>query len=150
MLRLSIVTTAEHRQGAATTDDGDLPHGTIVLKHLVVPWAGTKRIVCADSYFASVTAALQLLGMGLCFIGVVKTATPGYPMGALSVIPVEARGQHVAYTHSTADGVTDWMACCGWTGNAATSSRLPPPVSWVLRTSGCAGARRVPTPSAWR
>jgi len=31
MLRLSIVTTAEHRQGAATTEDGDLAHGTNVL-----------------------------------------------------------------------------------------------------------------------
>jgi len=31
MLRLSIVTTAEHRQGAATTEDGDLLHGTNVL-----------------------------------------------------------------------------------------------------------------------
>ena len=110
MLRLSIVTTAEHRQGAATTEDGDLPHGTIVLKHLVAPWAGTKRKVCADSYFAIVTAARQLLGMGLRFIGVVKTATRGYPMGALSVIPHEARGQHVSYNHSTADGVMDLMA----------------------------------------
>jgi len=109
MLRLSIVTTAEHRQGAATTEDGDLPHGTIVLKHLVTPWAGTKRIVCADSHFASVMAACQLLGMVLRFIDVVKTATRGYPMGDLSVIPHEARGQHVAYTHSTADGVTDLM-----------------------------------------
>jgi len=72
--------------------------------------AGTKRIVCADSYFASVTAARQLLGMGLRFIGVVKTATRGYPMGALSVITLKARGQHVAYTHATADGVTDLMA----------------------------------------
>ena len=110
MLRLSIVTTAEHRQGAATTNDGDLPHGAIVLKHLVAPWAGTKRIVCADSYFASVTAARQLLGMGLRFIGVFMTATRGYRMGALSVIPLEAWGQHVAYTHSTADGVTYMMA----------------------------------------
>jgi len=48
--------------------------------------------------------------MGLRFIGVVKTATRGYPMGALSVIPLKARGQHVAYTHATADGVTDLMA----------------------------------------
>jgi len=110
MLRLRIVTTAEHQQGAATTEDGNLPQGTIVLKHLVAPWAGTKRIVCADSYFVSVTAACQLLGIGLRFIGVVETATRGDPMGALSVIPFEARGQHVAYTLSTADNVTDLMA----------------------------------------
>jgi len=86
MLRLSIVTTAEHRQGAATTEDGDLPHGTIVLKHLVAPWADTERMVWADSYFASETAARQLLGMGLHFIGVVKTATRGYPIVGGSAI----------------------------------------------------------------
>eukprot|EP00168_Porphyra_purpurea_P004846 TRINITY_DN15871_c0_g1_i1.p2 TRINITY_DN15871_c0_g1~~TRINITY_DN15871_c0_g1_i1.p2 ORF type:complete len:160 (-),score=11.26 TRINITY_DN15871_c0_g1_i1:9-488(-) len=48
--------------------------------------------------------------MGLRFIGVVKTATRGYPMGALSVLPLEQRGEHVSYTHATADSVADLMA----------------------------------------
>jgi len=67
-------------------------------------------VVCAESYFASVTAAQQLLGMGLRFIWVVKRATRSLPMGSLSAIPLEARGQHVSYTHSTADGLPDLMA----------------------------------------
>jgi len=110
MLQLSIVTTAEHRQQTATGDDDGLPHGTAVLRKLVAEWAGSRRVVCADSYFASVTAAQQLLGMGLRFIGVIKTATRGIPMSSLSTIPLEARGQHVSYTHATADGVPDLMA----------------------------------------
>ena len=44
------------------------------------PWANTDRVVCADSYFASVQAALRLKAMGLRFIGTVKTATKGFPM----------------------------------------------------------------------
>jgi len=48
--------------------------------------------------------------MGLRFIGVVKTGTKGFPLGALSVLPLEERGEHVSYVHTTADGVTDMMA----------------------------------------
>jgi len=108
--KLSILTTAEHRKQTATGSEDGLPHGTAVLKKLVPPLAGSRRVVCADSYFASVAAAQQLLGMGLRFIGVVKTATRGFPMGSLSAIPLEARGQHVSYSHSTADGAPDLMA----------------------------------------
>ncbi len=38
---------------------------------------------CADSYFASVPAALLLLRHGLRFIGVIKTATKQYPYKVL-------------------------------------------------------------------
>jgi len=110
MLQFRIVSTAEHRQQMATGDDDGLPHGTAVLRKLVDAWAGSRRVVCANVSFASVTAAQQLLGMGLRFIGVIKTATSGFPMSSLSKIPLEARGQHVSYTHSTADGVPDLMA----------------------------------------
>lgn len=110
MLRLSVVTSAEYQQAMDDTHDDALPHGTHVLKRLVAPWAGTQRVVCADSYFASVTAATQLRGMGLRFIGVVKTATRGYPMQALSTLEVTARGDHATYFHTTAEGVVDLMA----------------------------------------
>eukprot|EP00170_Pyropia_yezoensis_P000630 contig_2981_g631 len=110
MLKLSVVTTAEYEKSAAGDNDADLPHGTTVLKRLVAPWAGTQRIICADSYFASVATAQQLLTMGLRFVGVVKTATRGYPMGALSAIPLQSRGQHVSFSHVNADNVTDLMA----------------------------------------
>ena len=81
MLRLKLV------KGADLVDDDDdgipheggLLHGTNVLKHVVSPWFGSHRVVCADSYFASVGAAKELFRNGLRFIGVVKTATKGFP-----------------------------------------------------------------------
>jgi len=57
MLRLHLVTTAADQHAHLSADDSRLLHGTAVLHHLVGPWAGTGRIVCADSYFASVEAA---------------------------------------------------------------------------------------------
>jgi len=99
MLRLSVVTSAEHERATGTDNDDGLPHGASVLKWLVAPWAGTQQVVCVDSYFASVAAANQLLTTGLRFIGVVKTATRGYPMKALSTLEVDTRGENATYTH---------------------------------------------------
>ena len=68
-------------------DDRDnLPHGTKVLKELVMPWANTDRIVCADSYFASVPDAKEFWKHGLRFIGLIKTETRKFPMAYLSNI----------------------------------------------------------------
>jgi len=110
MQNLSIVKTAEYRKDDAESNENDLPHGVALLKKLVAHWAGTTRVVCADSYFVSVAAAQHLLGMGLRFIGVVKMATRGYPVSTLSTLPLEDRGEHVAYVHKTADGVVDMVA----------------------------------------
>ena len=63
-----------------------LLHGTQVLKGLVIPWANSDRVVCADSYFASVGAVEELKRIGLRFIGVINTATRRYPQNALSRI----------------------------------------------------------------
>ena len=38
-------------------DIDNLPHGKKLLNELVMPWANTNRIVCEDSYFASVSDA---------------------------------------------------------------------------------------------
>ena len=55
MMRLGVVKSA--RNGEYQQDDKDnLPHGTKVLKELVIPWANIDRIFCAESYFASVPA----------------------------------------------------------------------------------------------
>jgi len=51
------MTTAEHREDTMTGDDDNFPHGTTVTKKILAPWKGTKRVVCADSYFESVTGA---------------------------------------------------------------------------------------------
>ena len=55
----------------------------------------------ADSYFASVQAALRLKAMGLRFIGTVKTATRGFPMHYLQrVILPGGKGDHKALLHT--------------------------------------------------
>jgi ribosomal protein L37AE/L43A len=58
-------------------------HGCNVLYELVRPWAYTNATVVADSYFASVQAAIRLKQIGLRFIGTVKTATKQFPMSYL-------------------------------------------------------------------
>lgn len=105
MLRLRLVRTAEEDHAHLNETDSGLLHGTQVLKDLVSPWAQTSRIVCADSYFASVTSALELEKMGLRFIGVIKTATRQYPMQALSNIELSERGQKGALVHKRCDRI---------------------------------------------
>jgi Transposase IS4 len=49
----------------------------------VKPWKNTNRIVCADSYFASVQVAKELLQWKMKFIGVIKNSHKDYPMELL-------------------------------------------------------------------
>jgi hypothetical protein len=72
--------------------ENGLLHGTVILKQLVEPWAFSDHTICADSYFASVSAALHLKRIGLRFIGVIKTATRQYPMPYLSRVELHTRG----------------------------------------------------------
>ena len=82
-------------------DNGDFLHGCNVLVELARPWANTDRVVVADSYFASVQAALRLKAMGLRFIGTVKTATRGFPMHYLQrVLLPGGKGDHKALLHT--------------------------------------------------
>jgi hypothetical protein len=56
-------------------DDVDgLNHGTKVLLQLVKPWYHSNRVVVANSYFASVECADELVKRNLRFIGVVKSS----------------------------------------------------------------------------
>jgi len=41
-----------------------VPHGGNALMALVTPWALGNRIICADSFFAPVSAAEALRGIG--------------------------------------------------------------------------------------
>ena len=66
-------------------EDGIL-HGSHILKYLTLPWAKSKRGVCTDLYFASITLAEELMKIKLRFIGVVKTARKKFPMQYLSSI----------------------------------------------------------------
>jgi hypothetical protein len=93
MMRLKLVKTAEEEGTHAQPGDDGLLHGTAVLKYLVLPWARTDRIVCADSYFASVGTLKELKRLGLRFIGVVKTATKQFPQSYLANLEMRERGE---------------------------------------------------------
>ena len=99
MLRLKLVKTKEEEETHFKEDDTGLLHGTKVLKYLVEPWVMSDRIVCADSYFASIPAALELRRVGLRFIGVVKTAKKMYPMSYLSQVRFATRGDRKGLLH---------------------------------------------------
>ena len=73
-----------------------MQHGTAILKYLVVPWDNSERGVCADSYFASISSAEEMMRIGIHFIGVVNTATKKLLMAYLLSIELdEGRGQRV-------------------------------------------------------
>ena len=64
------------------------------MKQLFAPWRNNGRVVCADSYFASVPCAIAMRDMGLRFIGVVKTATNKYPQHYLSTFELPEKGDY--------------------------------------------------------
>jgi Transposase IS4 len=62
MLQLRVVKSEGEKELQVNKDDDTtLNHGTKVLMDLVKPWKNSNRIVCADSYFASVQCARELL-----------------------------------------------------------------------------------------
>ena len=95
MMRLKLVKTSGE-EAECVEHDGNLNHGTNVLLELTEAWHNTSipRIVCADSYFASVQAADQMYGKKMRFIGPVKTATKGFPLKTLQSIELEKRGDY--------------------------------------------------------
>ena len=117
MLRLKLVKGADlpgSEEEQFGNNDDSLLHGTNVLKHVVSPWFGSNRVVCADSYFASVGAAKELFRNGLRFIGVVKTATRGYPKSFLTSVELQNRGDFVALRSNATEnspelGAMVWM-----------------------------------------
>ena len=72
--------------GKESGNGDDLIHGYKVLKELIEPCYHTHRVVCADSYFASVLTANELMWLGMRFIGVVKTASKQFPMAYLQAL----------------------------------------------------------------
>ncbi len=115
MMRLKLVKSAKERAREEDMDGDDEAqelHGTKVLLELLEPWASTKRrIVCADSYFASVRAAVRLDEINFGFQGPIKTATTGFPMKALGEVAFKDRGE-VAALVAEVQGVD--MAAVAW------------------------------------
>ena len=56
MMRLRVVKSVKNEE-EQKDDRYNLPHGKKFLKELLMPWANTDRIVCAESYFASVPSS---------------------------------------------------------------------------------------------
>ena len=105
MLRLKLVKTkVEETSNQEEDHDDDMLHGTEILLLLIEPWNFSDRIVCADSYFASVMAANELLKVKMRFIGVVKTATTKYPMKYLNTLELQERGDRSGLIAKDEDG----------------------------------------------
>ena len=75
MPHLLIVKSAEDSDLHILDNDEGIEHGTSILKYIFLYLANTRLGVCADSYFASVSSAEEIIKIGPRFIGVVKTAT---------------------------------------------------------------------------
>ena len=89
----------------------ELGAGTATTLRLSEPWHGSGRIVCGDSWFASVKTAIELRRKGLFFTGIVKTAHRMFPLKALGVhCPLE-RGSTVTAT-AVEDGID--IIAHGW------------------------------------
>jgi Transposase IS4 len=108
-LKLVKVVEGEANEWNAPASDG-LPHGGTVLKELVLPWANTGRLVCADSYFASVATAEALLRTGLKFFGVIKNATRKFPMPFLGNYLLGSSGQQKGLIARGDDGPPRMLA----------------------------------------
>ena len=111
MMQIKIVETAEE-EGEHTREDQDgMLHGTCVMLNLLAPWHHDgERVVCGDSYFASVSAVTEMKKVGLRFIGVIKTATKQFPMAYLSSREVIERGNNSALYTKNEDGGIELLA----------------------------------------
>jgi hypothetical protein len=110
MIQLKIVKTATEQQNLEVDHDERILHGTKIIKELVKPWSYTDRMVCADSYFASVGAADALKLLKFRFIGVVKTATRHFPMSYLNTLVLNDRGDRQGVVRRDINGQPDLMA----------------------------------------
>jgi Transposase IS4 len=110
ILRLWLVKTAEEEAFHATESADGLLHGTKILMYLIVPWHFSDRMVCADSYFASVGAAEELPQMRMRFLGVVITSTKKFQMNYLSNKELHERGDRRGLITKDHDGTPRLIA----------------------------------------
>ena len=111
MMQIKIVETAEEEDANQQVDDDGQLHGTKVMLDLIKPWHNDgDRLLCADSYFASVPAVIALRNVGWRFIGVIKTSTKQFPLAYLSGIELQQRGDHKALLSKDQDGNVEAIA----------------------------------------
>jgi Transposase IS4 len=83
MLQLKVVKTMQE-EAELQEEEGNNNNGLKqVMIQLTQPWESTGWLIFADSYFASVKAAIELKRRGFRFIGVIKTATRHFPKALL-------------------------------------------------------------------
>ena len=96
MMRLKVVKQEEDYFDIESDEDSStLGHGVKVLKELISPWTVSGRLVCSDSYFASIQAAETMYQEGLKAIGFVKTVHRKFPLKYLQSIELQKRGDRV-------------------------------------------------------
>ena len=111
MMQIKLVETAEEENVNQEVYDYGQLHGTKVMLDLLTPWHNDgDRLVCADSYFASVPAVLALRQVGLRFIGVIKTSTWQYPLAYLNGLELNQRGDHRALLSKDDEGNVEALA----------------------------------------
>jgi Transposase IS4 len=95
--RMKLVKRTEEERTHVQEGGNRLLHGTKVLKYLISSWNFSHRMVCADSYFASAGAAIELTQQGFSIFEVGKTATTAilwhHPMAYLSHLEMHERGE---------------------------------------------------------
>ena len=78
--------------------------GTATTLRLTDTWHGSGRMVCGDSWFASVKTAVAPMKHGLFFAGVVKTTHTAFPLKLLSAMCPSPKGRFVSAT-AQRDGI---------------------------------------------
>lgn len=115
MMQLKIDKTKIEEDRLTPTSMKTLNKGTQVLLELLFPFRRYKnRIVCADSYFALVQTALKLYELGFRFIGVVKTATIGYPLSYMKRLQMEHRGDSYYMLRPGVTNTEPTLMSCVW------------------------------------
>ncbi len=84
-----------------------MAHGASSTRQLVEPWKNTNRIVCGDSYFASVNTVKQMYDISLRFIAVVETAHRHFSAQYLGSVTMEGRGKWFSIVHHGTAGNCD-------------------------------------------
>ena len=100
-----------HDDDAPVNNDmADLMHGAQVALYLVKPWecATPARVVCTDSYFASVPTLDALNEHGFKFIGIIKTATRTESL--LDNVELNERGDSRHLVRLNVQGAFDMVA----------------------------------------
>lgn len=139
MLRMQFAKSIDERDRFVEAEATN--YGTEVALDLCAPWTGTSRVVVGDSFFSSVETAKKMYRNGLRYIGVVKTASRGFPMSFLSTQPMCGRGSHkttVSKISDDSENRFEMMALCWVDRNrryfiSTASTSRPGPVQQRVR-----------------